>query len=99
MGKLTKAEYLKRATPCCGRKPLVYMRERHQFCDRCDRAYDLDTEHQINNWAWKHIGGAWVPTYPNSPATKAPGRPRTEPATRGEEGRRALTEGERHDDR
>ena len=44
---------------CCGRKPLVY-RGRHttsegprRFCVRCDRAYELDADFQINNWAWK----------------------------------------------
>lgn len=72
--KLTRRAYEKRAHPCCGRKPLIYMRERHQFCTRCDRAYDLDTEQQVPNWAWKHWGGQWRPTYPNSEAAKQPGR-------------------------
>lgn len=58
MGK-TRAEYQKTATPCCGRKPLIYMQERHQFCTRCCRAYDLETEQQVNNWAWRHLDGEW----------------------------------------
>lgn len=51
--KLKRADYQKKATPCCGRKPLIYMGERHQFCTRCCRSYDLDTEEQQENWAWK----------------------------------------------
>jgi hypothetical protein len=44
---------------CCGRKPLVYKRMHpppHHYCDRCDRAYALDTGEQIENWAWKSDG-------------------------------------------
>ena len=44
---------------CCGRKPLVYKRDGHYFCIRCDRAYRIDTRQQINNWAWKFEGGQW----------------------------------------
>lgn len=40
---------------CCGRKPITYKRPRHLFCFRCDRAYDFDTGHQIENWAWKDL--------------------------------------------
>ena len=48
---------------CCGRKPLHYRSTRNnlpghrpqpsKFCDRCDRAFDPDTGHQVENWAWK----------------------------------------------
>lgn len=40
---------------CCGRKPLVYKRDGgpHRFCVRCDRAYPLDDDVQIANWAWR----------------------------------------------
>ena len=37
---------------CCGRKPISYKRDRHLFCDRCDRRYDMDTHEQVENWAW-----------------------------------------------
>ena len=48
---------------CCGRKPMVYKSRYststgpHRYCPRCDRAYDLDTNDQISNWAWKQIPG------------------------------------------
>ena len=44
---------------CCGRKPIAYRSGRynstgpHRFCVRCDRAYDLDDNEQIGNWAWR----------------------------------------------
>jgi len=45
---------------CCGRKPLKYKggawnspRHPQLFCFRCDRAYDLETGIQIENFAWK----------------------------------------------
>lgn len=38
---------------CCGRKPLMYKRENHRFCDRCSRAYHRYQDFQIDNWAWK----------------------------------------------
>lgn len=45
---------------CCGRKPLEYksstttsMGKPHRFCDRCDRAYGLNTDEQLENWAWE----------------------------------------------
>ena len=44
---------------CCGRKPMVYRGRHttsegpHRYCPRCDRAYDLDDNYQIPNWAWK----------------------------------------------
>lgn len=44
---------------CCGRKPMVY-KSRHstpegpqRYCPRCDRAYDLEENQQIENWAYK----------------------------------------------
>lgn len=43
---------------CCGRKPIHYKGRYapggpHKYCSRCDRAFDIDTGEQINNWAWK----------------------------------------------
>lgn len=38
--------------PACLVKPLVYKREPHKFCWRCDRAFNLETGEQIANWAW-----------------------------------------------
>lgn len=38
---------------CCGRKPLTYKRDGHRFCFRCNRAYHLYCDYQIDNWAWK----------------------------------------------
>lgn len=49
---------------CCGRKPLIYKRDRYFFCTRCDRAYDLGTRRQINNWAWCEVDGGFVQQYP-----------------------------------
>ena len=43
---------------CCGRKPIVYLGRYttpegpQKFCPRCDRSYDLETDKQIENWAW-----------------------------------------------
>lgn len=48
---------LDEAGRCCGRKPLVYRRDRHLFCDRCCRAFDYDG-FQISNWAWKRVEGS-----------------------------------------
>ena len=70
-----RRDYQLSATPCCGTKPLIYMRPTpHQFCHRCCREYTVDTEQQIENWAWKNVGGQWVATYPESEAAKMPGR-------------------------
>ena len=51
---------------CCGRKPLVYKRDRPdgiagewRFCFRCDRAYSPDGK-QINNWAWRGTPAGFV---------------------------------------
>ena len=50
---------------CCGKKPLQYRSNRQivggplQYCPRCDRAYDLDTGEQIDNWAWRWCGLQW----------------------------------------
>jgi hypothetical protein len=49
---------------CCGRKPLVYKRDPHLFCTRCDRAFDPDTGKQIGNWAWMFDGVVYVAKYP-----------------------------------
>lgn len=35
---------------CCGRKPLVYKREGHRFCDRCSRHYHLTEPHMVDGW-------------------------------------------------
>jgi hypothetical protein len=44
---------------CCGRKPMAYKSQYststgpHRYCPRCDRAYDLEENEQIPNWAWR----------------------------------------------
>ncbi len=58
---------LNAAGQCCGRKPLVYKRDRHLFCCRCDASFDFDG-HQKANWAWKAVEGGFIPTYPESEA-------------------------------
>jgi len=45
---------------CCGRKPLVYKRDGHLFCTRCDRSYSISTKEQIANWAWMLVDGKWI---------------------------------------
>ncbi len=51
---------------CCGRKPLVYKSAHststgpHRYCCRCDRAYDLEENEQIENWAWKRGPKGWI---------------------------------------
>ena len=46
---------------CCGRKPMVYKTGRYtsggpqRYCPRCDRAYDIDDDDQIPNWAWRKL--------------------------------------------
>jgi hypothetical protein len=58
---------------CCGRKPLVYKRANryagygpHLFCTRCCRAYGLESQEQIDNWAWKcDAAGQFVSQYPD----------------------------------
>lgn len=52
---------------CCGRKPMVYKSKTststgpHRFCPKCDRAFNLESGHQIDNWAWKHNAqGQWI---------------------------------------
>lgn len=51
---------------CCGRKPIVYRRPAHLYCDRCDRSFNLDGA-QIGNWAWGKNGEGFDrvgPPYP-----------------------------------
>jgi hypothetical protein len=46
---------------CCGRKPIHYKGGGWQsppgapfkFCFRCDRAFDVETGEQRENWAWQ----------------------------------------------
>ena len=45
---------------CCGRKPLVYKRDGYLFCFRCDKAYDINTKQQIENWAWMRAADGFV---------------------------------------
>ncbi|KKM66334.1 hypothetical protein LCGC14_1482290 [marine sediment metagenome] len=53
---------------CCGRKPIRYQGGGwssppfpQRFCPRCDRAYDLEEDKQIENWAWtQKQTGKWV---------------------------------------
>jgi len=39
--------------PVCKIKPLVYKRNSKYFCHRCDRAYELSSGIQIENWAYE----------------------------------------------
>lgn len=61
-GPLVPATSLDEKGRCCGRKPIKYTSRwstatgPHYFCDRCDRAFDLETKQQIENWAWKESG-------------------------------------------
>ena len=43
--------------PHCRIKPLVYKREPHLFCHRCDRAFHPATGLQIANWAFRSDDG------------------------------------------
>ena len=43
--------------PFCKIKPLVYKRDPHYFCHRCDRAYSLEAKEFIENWAY-HADGS-----------------------------------------
>ena len=52
MNMLVNARRLDPKGRCCGKKPIVYKREPHLFCDRCARAYDPNTGEQIANWAY-----------------------------------------------
>lgn len=48
---------------CCGRKPIVYKLDGYRFCPRCDRQYEIGTDAQVANWAWKaDESGAFVLT-------------------------------------
>ncbi len=31
-----------------------------RYCPRCDRAYGIEENDQIENWAWKYRNGEWV---------------------------------------
>jgi hypothetical protein len=59
---LYRARTLDENGRCCGRKPIVYKRDRHLFCPRCDSTFDIDGKFQIKNWAWQPAGGAFFPT-------------------------------------
>jgi hypothetical protein len=46
---------------CCGRKPRPYKRKGWMLCTSCDRAYDLTTGEQVENFAWvKRADGVFV---------------------------------------
>ncbi len=49
---ISEAKALDDKGRCCGRKPLVYKRAAHYFCDRCDRAFSFTSGKQIQNWAY-----------------------------------------------
>jgi hypothetical protein len=49
---VVQAKSLDQKGRCCGRKPIVYKRDRHLFCCRCDAAFGIDTGKQIPNWAY-----------------------------------------------
>jgi transposase-like protein len=46
--------------PICERKPLTYKRDRHYFCPRCWRSFDLGTGQQIENWAFFMGPKGWL---------------------------------------
>lgn len=53
--------------PDCLIKPLVYRRDRHLFCHRCCRSYDMENGEQVNGSMWKcQPDGTFEPEYPNS---------------------------------
>lgn len=53
---------------CCGRKPILYKGKYttaagpQRYCPRCDRAYDIEENEQIRNWAWEQVNGEWQRT-------------------------------------
>ena len=58
--KNAKGKTLDEKGRCCGRKPLVYKRPPLRFCFRCERAYALEENEQIPNWAWRQLpNGEW----------------------------------------
>jgi hypothetical protein len=65
-----RARQLDELGRCCGRKPLVYKRDRFRVCMRCNAAFDLEQNFQIKNWAWKPVEGGFTPTYPESEGVK-----------------------------
>lgn len=70
---------------CCGRKPLKYKRigGPHYFCDRCSRAYNLETGEWIPNHAWLPNG---EPKYPEQEYARQPGPRRARSLPSGGEG-------------
>ncbi|MCP5006496.1 MAG: hypothetical protein GY941_21540 [Planctomycetes bacterium] len=69
---LVKERRLDEKGRCCGRKPLHYKgggwcsppEAPMLFCFRCDRAYDVNTGRQKENWAFKKKGKLWLQQYP-----------------------------------
>lgn len=55
--------------PNCLVKPTRYKNVGgpHYFCHRCDRAFSLETEEQIPNWAWLLVDGKFRPKYERAP--------------------------------
>jgi hypothetical protein len=47
--------------PHCLVKPLVYKRNHQKFCHRCDRAFDIHTGEQVDNWAWRKVSDEFIP--------------------------------------
>ena len=41
--------------PICKRKPTVYKRDQKKFCTHCDRAFNIETGEQIQNFAYRKI--------------------------------------------
>lgn len=56
---------------CCGRKPLVYKRPPHLFCDRCCASFDAVTGTQIENCAFAPSGGGFVFKMPHMEAERS----------------------------
>lgn len=45
---------------CCGRKPRPYIRKNFRLCLKCDRAYDIASGQQIENYAWVKVGDEFM---------------------------------------
>lgn len=58
---------------CCGRKPMAYKSAwststgPHRFCGRCDRAYHLEENEQIPNWAYRKLSDGSFERQTNKP--------------------------------
>lgn len=71
------AQTLNRQGQCCGRKPLVYKRQRMLFCARCDRQYDIYPPYaQQANWAYSRVDYGFCLVNPSLPWCPPEWRPK-----------------------